>query len=136
MHLKSRFLRNNTSWDYSIFSNLVKIFLWLCIVVSISTCEGSIDEEMNDLKDKTEAAGIYLLENKSIKHFSKITYEELRIFCHHGKHWIPYLEKQFLFTFAKYIFLINSILKYHFFNIKVKRYQLVHFGVLLKWDFK
>ena len=64
----------------------MKIFLCFCIVVSISTCEGSIDEEMKELKDNTEAAGIYLLENRSIKHFPKTTYEELRIFCHHGKY--------------------------------------------------
>ena len=58
----------------------MKVLVCLCIVLSISTCEGLTDEEMK------EADGIYLLENKSIKHFSKTTYEELRIFCHHGKY--------------------------------------------------
>ena len=48
-------------------------------------CKEFSEGTIQDMIQEDEAMGIYRLEHKhEIKHFPKIDYEELKIFCHHG----------------------------------------------------
>ena len=49
-------------------------------------CKEFSEGTIQDMIQEDEGRGIYRLEHKhEIKHFPKIDYEELKIFCHHGK---------------------------------------------------
>ena len=59
-----------------------------CSVDHLSTaqCQEFSEEEIKAIIEEDEYRGIYRLENKNeIKRFDGFDYEELKIFCHHGK---------------------------------------------------
>ena len=72
---------------WPILSTILQVLIYSCLTLSISTCQALGDEEINDILKYTEAQGIYWLENKNIKKFEEVTYEELKIFCHNGKYF-------------------------------------------------
>ena len=75
------------SWRSPNVFKLLRIVVYIWLVLSISTSKGLNDEEINDIDENllTESDGVYMLENKSVKRFEKLTYEELKIFCTQGK---------------------------------------------------
>ena len=54
--------------------------------LEFAKCEALSESIIKDMIEDDEKRGIYRLEHKNeIKKFPKVDYEELTIFCHHGK---------------------------------------------------
>ena len=54
--------------------------------LNIAQCREFSEDEIKAIIAEDEYRGIYRLENKKeIKRFGSVDYEELKIFCHHGK---------------------------------------------------
>ena len=73
------------SWRSANVFKLLRIVVYIWLVLNISTSKGLNEGESKDIEEFTEADGVYMLENKSVKMFGKLDYEELKIFCTHGK---------------------------------------------------
>ena len=70
-----------TRWTCQILPTPRQVLLYICLTLSISTCQSLGVDEINDMREYTEDQGIYFLENKSMKKFEKVNYEELKIPC-------------------------------------------------------
>ena len=54
--------------------------------LNTAQCQEFSEDEIKAIIEEDEYRGIYRLENKNeIKRFGGVDYEELKIFCHHGK---------------------------------------------------
>ena len=54
--------------------------------LEVAKCAALSEGIIKEMIEKEEENGIYRLEHKNeIKKFPKVDYEELKIFCHHGK---------------------------------------------------
>ena len=54
--------------------------------LELAKCEALSEDIIKDMIEDDEERGIYRLEHKNeIKQFPNVNYEELKIFCHHGK---------------------------------------------------
>ena len=66
--------------------------LWTILIansvehINTAQCQEFSEEEIKAIIEEDESRGLYRLENKNeIKRFDGVDYEELKIFCHHGK---------------------------------------------------
>ena len=66
--------------------------LWTMLIaysvehLNTAQCQEFSEDEIKAIIEEDEYRGIYRLENKNeIKRFGGVDYEELKIFCHHGK---------------------------------------------------
>ena len=66
--------------------------LWTILIaysvehLNTAQCQEFSEEEIKAIIEEDEHRGVYRLENKNeIKRFDGVDYEELKIFCHHGK---------------------------------------------------
>ena len=73
------------------FLTLQSFLLTMLIAYSVehmntAQCLEFSEDEIKAIIEEDEHKGIYRLENKNeIKRFDSVDYEELKIFCHHGK---------------------------------------------------
>ena len=70
----------------------VQSILWTILIaysvehLNTAQCQEFSEEEIKAIIEEDESRGLYRLENKNeIKRFDGVDYEELKIFCHHGK---------------------------------------------------
>ena len=70
----------------------VQSILWTMLIaysvehLNTAQCQEFSEEEIKAIIEEDESRGLYRLENKNeIKRFDGVDYEELKIFCHHGK---------------------------------------------------
>ena len=71
---------------------IVQSILWTILIaysvehLNTAQCQEFSEEEIKAIIEEDESRGLYRLENKNeIKRFDGVDYEELKIFCHHGK---------------------------------------------------
>ena len=65
---------------------LVVLIAYSAKHLNIAQCLEFSEDEIRAIIEEDEYRGIYRLENKNeIKRFDSVDYEELKIFCHHGK---------------------------------------------------
>ena len=87
--------------------------LWTILIaysvehLNTAQCQEFSEEEIKAIIEEDEHRGVYRLENKNeIKRFDGVDYEELKIFCHHGK-LIEINSRHMIFKYRAYHFYIH-----------------------------